>query len=206
MRVQREKAMRAFVKLGVASALLMLVFGCAIPPAVSIASLVADGASYVSSGKSVTDHGISALFGEDCALLRIFDGKICRETPEYETTVAVLQPQTPATTDILARVDRVPLGGPAPVAPVTSEPLGSAAPLVRTPVQVETTVVASSGIGDPLRLGVDPLRDLQFRPDRSFGAQAVRIGRAPAAEPWADRAAAALADLHAQASGFEING
>ncbi len=49
---------------------LLFLTGCAIPPAVTIASLVLDGVSYVSTGKSTTDHAISAFANEDCALLR----------------------------------------------------------------------------------------------------------------------------------------
>jgi hypothetical protein len=59
--------------------LLMLLGGCALPPAVTLASLAADGVSYVATGKSVTDHGLSAATAQDCALLRpVFTGKaIC---------------------------------------------------------------------------------------------------------------------------------
>jgi cell division septation protein DedD len=48
----------------------LVVSGCALPPAVIIASYAADGVSYVATGKSVTDHGLSAVAGHDCALLR----------------------------------------------------------------------------------------------------------------------------------------
>ncbi len=49
------------------------------PPAITIASLVADIASYASTGKTVADHGISLVFQKDCALLRGFEGGICLE-------------------------------------------------------------------------------------------------------------------------------
>jgi cell division septation protein DedD len=48
----------------------LLVNGCALPAGVVIASYAADGVSYVATGKSVTDHGLSAATGHDCALLR----------------------------------------------------------------------------------------------------------------------------------------
>jgi hypothetical protein len=44
--------------------------GCALPAGVILASYAADGVSYVVTGKSVTDHGLSAATGHDCALLR----------------------------------------------------------------------------------------------------------------------------------------
>jgi hypothetical protein len=54
--------------------------GCALPPIYSVASYVGDGILYLASGKTSTDHGISALTGEDCATLRVFDGEgICHD-------------------------------------------------------------------------------------------------------------------------------
>lgn len=61
-------------------ALLLVLFlsGCALPPAVSVASFVADGVSYVITGKNTTDHAISAVVGQDCALIRVVSEKdIC---------------------------------------------------------------------------------------------------------------------------------
>lgn len=56
--------------------------GCAIPPAISIASYVFDGISYAATGKSVSDHGISAVVGRDCAAFRILKGENpCRGEP-----------------------------------------------------------------------------------------------------------------------------
>ena len=59
-----------------------LVGGCGLPPAVMIASYAADGVSYVATGKSVTDHGISEVTGRDCALLRVIRGRaVCKDEP-----------------------------------------------------------------------------------------------------------------------------
>lgn len=54
--------------------------GCAaVPAGVKIASLVGDGISYATTGKSLTDHLISGAMHQDCALLRIVEGEsICR--------------------------------------------------------------------------------------------------------------------------------
>lgn len=63
----------------------LLASACALPPALLIASYAADGASYVATGKSVSDHGISAATGHDCALLRpIFRQKPICDTGETE--------------------------------------------------------------------------------------------------------------------------
>lgn len=63
--------------------LTLLAAGCVLPPAVTIASFAADGVSYAATGKSVTDHGISAATGHDCALLRpVLDDKPVCDTTE----------------------------------------------------------------------------------------------------------------------------
>ena len=73
---------------GPALVLPLFLAGCALPPAVTVASLVLDGVSYISTGKSSTDHAISAIAHEDCALLRVVDDKpIC--DPDGDVLVAL---------------------------------------------------------------------------------------------------------------------
>ena len=67
------------------AALTVVLSGCALPPAITIASLVADVASYAATGKSVTDHGISLVLRKDCALLRGLEGEICVEPDPART-------------------------------------------------------------------------------------------------------------------------
>lgn len=61
-----------------------LVFGlflsaCAAPMPLRVASWAIDGVSYVTTKKSVMDHGLSALNGQDCAALRVVtEGSACR--------------------------------------------------------------------------------------------------------------------------------
>ena len=62
--------MRTFPWLYVPFFLPLAVSGCALPAGVVIASYAADGVSYVATGKSVTDHGLSIATGHDCALFR----------------------------------------------------------------------------------------------------------------------------------------
>lgn len=72
-------------------ALLPVLFlaGCAVPPAISVASLVADGVSYVLTGKNTTDHAISAVVGQDCALIRaVRDKDIC--DPDGEVLIELV--------------------------------------------------------------------------------------------------------------------
>ncbi len=67
------------------AALTAVLSGCAVPPAITIASLVADVASSASTGKTVADHGISLVVGQDCALLRGLEGEICVEPDPART-------------------------------------------------------------------------------------------------------------------------
>jgi len=79
----------------VLGAVALALSGCAaIPPAVSIASLALDGASWAVSGKTMSDHALSEVAGADCRLIGVLeDGRVCREAPTYEETrVATLQP------------------------------------------------------------------------------------------------------------------
>ena len=58
----------------------VLLSGCAAPPALVIASYGADGLSYLASGKSLEDHGLSYALDEDCALHRvILEQPICSD-------------------------------------------------------------------------------------------------------------------------------
>lgn len=65
--------------------------GCALPPIISVVSIAADFASYGATGKTVTDHGISLVLQQDCAMLRALDGPICFEESESETAIASLE-------------------------------------------------------------------------------------------------------------------
>ena len=53
----------------------LILGGCAVPPAVSIASFAADALSLVVSEKTLTDHAISQIAEKDCALWRGFTGE-----------------------------------------------------------------------------------------------------------------------------------
>jgi len=69
-----------------------LLSGCGLPPAVMIASYAADGVSYVATGKSVSDHGISEVTGRDCAVWRIIKGDpICKDEPTQQANPAPVE-------------------------------------------------------------------------------------------------------------------
>lgn len=78
--------------------------GCAVPPALSIASLFADAISFVFTEKSVSDHGISFVARKDCAMWRIVtEGNPCREEDAVILVAGLAdQPQTDAVVESAA--------------------------------------------------------------------------------------------------------
>ncbi|WP_173975742.1 hypothetical protein [Magnetospirillum sp. LM-5] len=76
----RRFALPVLTRLAVVLTLMMGLSACAIPPAISIASLAADGVLLAATGKSKTDHGLSLATGKDCATFRIFDDQnVCQD-------------------------------------------------------------------------------------------------------------------------------
>lgn len=71
-----------------------LLGGCALPVQFQIASFALDGFLYLTTEKSLTDHGISKVTGRDCALHRVVtrDGDICDEVVAEDTAVALAPP------------------------------------------------------------------------------------------------------------------
>ena len=67
----------------------LFVGACAVPLPLQIASWAADGISYLMTSKSMSDHGLSAALGRDCAVHRaITEGDICREDEDSGTVLA----------------------------------------------------------------------------------------------------------------------
>ncbi|MSO77852.1 MAG: SPOR domain-containing protein [Alphaproteobacteria bacterium] len=64
--------------------LTLLLGGCALPPIVTALSFALDGVSFVATGKSVGDHGLSVVLDRDCALWRVIDGRGVCEAPDGE--------------------------------------------------------------------------------------------------------------------------
>ncbi len=62
---------------------------CALPLPLQLAAWTADGISYLMTRKSMSEHGLSAAVGRDCAVYRaITEGDICREDEDSRTVVA----------------------------------------------------------------------------------------------------------------------
>jgi hypothetical protein len=76
----RRTALATLLRLAVAVLLMTGLSACAIPPAVTIASLAADGVLLAATGKSKADHGLSLATGRDCSTFRIFDDQnVCQD-------------------------------------------------------------------------------------------------------------------------------
>lgn len=81
--------MRCLSKLTVVS-LALLVSGCGLPPAIVAFTYAMDGLSYASSGKSVSDHALSAAIDQDCSMFRAIQGEeICRDELPAQQDVAI---------------------------------------------------------------------------------------------------------------------
>lgn len=75
----------------------LFVAGCGLPPAIVAFSYAMDGLSYASSGKSVTDHALSAAADQNCAMFRMIQGKdICHaeDVDGENTAVAMSDPNS----------------------------------------------------------------------------------------------------------------
>jgi uncharacterized lipoprotein YajG len=61
----------------------LLLFGCAVPVAVSMITGAASVAVNEATGKTVTDHTVSSVNGQDCRISRAFNNQeVCKdETP-----------------------------------------------------------------------------------------------------------------------------
>ncbi len=67
----------------------LFVGACALPLPLQLAAWTADGISYLMTSKSMSDHGLSAAVGQDCAVHRaVTEGAICREDADSGTVVA----------------------------------------------------------------------------------------------------------------------
>lgn len=67
----------------------ILLSACAMPASIQVATWAIDGISYITTKKSVTDHGISIIAGQDCAMLKVVTkGTLCEEYADQDVLVA----------------------------------------------------------------------------------------------------------------------
>jgi hypothetical protein len=88
--------MSSHLRIASALAAPLLLGACGLPVGVQIASLFADGISYLTTDKTLTDHGISAVANKDCALWRGVEGKpICDDAQEPDSIKTALAEAAP---------------------------------------------------------------------------------------------------------------
>lgn len=69
----------------------MMLGGCALPIGVQVASWALDGISFVATKKSMTDHGLSLVTQQDCAMWRaVKQEDICSQHEDSTTAIALL--------------------------------------------------------------------------------------------------------------------
>jgi hypothetical protein len=96
-----------------------LFMGGCLPVSVQVASLVIDGVSYIATEKTVAEHGLSAVTGQDCAVLKgIQRGSLCVAPDEAApTTIAKAEPAPAPEPLTVQEIAEAPAPAPAP-APV----------------------------------------------------------------------------------------
>lgn len=68
------------LRYGLLAAVGMVLAGCGVPPALMVASYVAQGALVASSGKTLGGHALSAVAQQDCAMWRVLRGDdVCQD-------------------------------------------------------------------------------------------------------------------------------
>jgi len=138
----------------------LLVAACALPLPLQIASWGADGISYVTTHKSVSDHGISAIAGRDCALYRsVTEGAVCRDAAPDGTQLASAARSTATDSDglVLADTDDAPHPGAVPPDwQVLSRIVPAAGPPTRLAPPAAGGCRAALGTADPATGGPHP--------------------------------------------------
>jgi hypothetical protein len=136
--------------------------GCLLPPAVSLASLVLDVGSFAVSGKTMTDHGLSVVVQEDCALLRVFDGEVCEPYYDFEEDVslAALEPMVSDNEDDFSQLafadDENPLSGlDYAVAGTAVDPGSTSDAFVARPSPVQLAAVPGQNDGPIVGLEIE---------------------------------------------------
>ncbi len=162
---------------------------CAAPPVLTAFSAIANGISLANSGKTLSDHVISAAADQDCRLFRVIRGKaVCTANDANDADVRLADADD-AQQDGADRA--ITVAAVAPVRPVTvvrldlSDPISPPAPAVAKPAE--------------------PRAILPFVEDRPGSRMPVTVPRSPVADPDT-RAADLRPDTGPQAPRFVPEG
>lgn len=98
MTINIPSCLRAFATV----IIMMTLSGCLVSVPIAVAKVAIDGVSYIATGKSTTDHALSGLSGQDCALHRVLAGNdVCTEQSsavadqQDNSTAVALAPVSP---------------------------------------------------------------------------------------------------------------
>lgn len=95
--IGRQGVVMKIVRVGLLAGTTALLSGCLLPPAVMIASYVADGVVLLASGKTIPDHALSSVTEQDCALFRFVQGNdICTDIELTDGDIILASGQEPA--------------------------------------------------------------------------------------------------------------
>lgn len=136
--------MQTFIRIRfvIAAGLMAILSGCSVSPAVDAVSWGIDGVSFFITGKSMTDHALSAASGRDCVMLRVAKGQsacVPRDEDVAGDRMVFALDESPWTESRTAMVDE---GDPLAVdsaAAMLVEPLGAA-------IRVESRSTAISAV------------------------------------------------------------
>lgn len=165
--------------------------GCVgLPPAVIIANYAAEAGAYVTTGRTLTDHAISGVAGEDCMVSRVIEGDdICHAWGEDEVAVAE-RTEAPPVPDgaVVGSAGRVTAVETAPLA-VPQPASASADPLAAyiTPVAAEESASRGSAGGGTAPVPADADELLFARTGAAGGLGTAGIGPVIAEAPAAER-------------------
>ncbi len=159
MGITREQAARRRGAVRAVAAVLLAGWlgGCALPPALAVASYLGDGALELATGKDSTDMGLSFATGKDCATSRVFLGEdVCRDEvkarpeplpPELAADEAAAETRVAALSDDeakrLAATDRA--------LAAAFQPLDASPAPLPQPALAVTTVVRLTPVAAPVR-------------------------------------------------------
>jgi hypothetical protein len=97
--------MKKTLALGIGAVVLS---GCALPVPFQVASWALDGISYLATEKSMTDHGLSMVVEQDCALLRgLTEGNVCKDWNDSGVLVADANTSAPESPVIATTPTRI---------------------------------------------------------------------------------------------------
>jgi hypothetical protein len=157
-------------------AIVALVAGCALPPAISIASFAVDGISTLITGKTSTDHAVSTLAERDCRMWRLLKGESMCAPKNTVISVARLpsQPMRAA-----SPAERPPEAKSAAVEPKPTPPTIDAPPAAPALATLPPTVPSETPVANP---PPDP-KPTAAAPQPNAPARHAPTAAAPAAPP-----------------------